>query len=494
MNNFSEVRVRIAPSPTGFFHVGSARTALYNWLFARHGKGKFIVRVEDTDVARSSQEMTQVILKGLEWLGLNWDEGPYFQSRRLDIYNNYVKKLIEKNHAYYCYCDSEELEKEKQEAYKNKIDWHYDRRCLKLSETERAEKEKSNLPKAVRFLVPNHAVAFNDIVHGEIKREAQDIEDFIIMRANGIPTYNLACVIDDYKMRISHVIRGADHITNTPKQILLYEILELPKPEFAHLPLILGQDKSKLSKRHGAVSLSEYREKGFLPDAMVNYLSLLGWSPGDNQEIFMRRKISDMGTVDMNKLAAQFTLERINKANAVFDTTKLEWMNQQYIMQLPSSEFQKKIKPFITKSDLMTKEQIELEKKWYIDVCNLMQPRLKRLSDIGKQGRFLFKDDFEYDKDELNKYLDKKSLDIVKKILTELQRIEPYEAGLIEVRLRRFAEDHNVKVRELIHPLRAFVTGSSGGPPLFDTMELVGKERCVARIKKILDEYGDLNA
>jgi len=477
MNKNSEVRVRMAPSPTGFFHVGSARTALYNWLFARHNNGKFILRVEDTDVARSSKEMIQVILDGLTWLGLNWDEGPYCQSKRLDIYNNYVKELLDKELAYYCYCDPEELEKEKQDAYKNKIDWRYDRRCLKLSSAERAEKERLNVPKAVRFLIPDRAVEYNDVIHGQIKREAQDIEDFIIMRPNGMPTYNLACVVDDYELGISHVIRAVEHITNTPKQIALYEALELSKPEFAHLPLILGEDKKKLSKRHGAVSIMTYRDQGFLPEVMVNFLSLLGWSPGGDKEIMKIEEIIEL-----------FTLERINPANAVFDVKKLEWMNGQYILNLTDEELAKLLKPYVVDFGWMSPAQIENKHDWFIKVCRLMKPRLKFLSEVNERGRFFFLDDFEYDENALNKYLNDKVLTLIEKFLREMQNIQNFDAQSIEQTLRGFAAANKVKTREVIHPLRIFVTGKEGGPGLFETLELIGKEVCVKRINRVLKD------
>lgn len=483
MNNQSEVRVRMAPSPTGFFHIGSARTTLYNWLFARHNKGKFILRVEDTDVERSSEEMIKGVLEGMVWLGMDQYEGPYYQSKRMDFYKKYVDKLIKEEKAYYCYCDPHDLAKERKAAYANKQDWKYDRRCLFLSAADKKKKEQSSTPRAVRFLVPEHGVTYKDIVYGEISRDFKDIEDFIIQRANGTPTYNLACAVDDYEMGITHVIRGADHITNTPKQILLYEALNLQKPAFAHLPLILGKDKSKLSKRHGAVSLTWYQEQGFLPDAMVNYLALLGWSPGDDQEIFIRN-----GKLDKDILTERFTLERVNSANAVFDMTKLEWMNQQYIMQLDQPQFRDRLKPFIIKHGLMTEEEINQRDEWYADVCNLMQPRLKILNDIDKQARFFFKEDFEYDKDTLNKYLNKKNLDIVKEFLVELQNIENFKEQAIESALRHFVDQNKIKARDLIHPLRAFTTGSAGGPPLFDTLELIGKQRCINRIEKMLKQ------
>ncbi|MGB3342194.1 MAG: glutamate--tRNA ligase [bacterium] len=475
MNNQNEVRVRMAPSPTGFFHVGSARTALFNWLFAKHHKGKFILRVEDTDAERSSEAMIDIVLEGMKWLGMGQYEGPYFQSKRMDLYKEYIKKLLDTGKAYYCYCDPEDLDKERKAAYARKEDWKYDRRCLSLSEADKKKKDQSNTPKAVRFLIPEHAVTYNDIVYGEISRDSKNIEDFIIQRANGMPTYNLACVVDDQDMRISHVIRGADHITNTPKQILLYEALDLTKPEYAHLPLILGPDKSKLSKRHGAISIMDYKNNGFRPDAVVNYLALLGWSPGDDKEI-----------MSIDQLIERFTLERINSSNAVFDATKLEWMNQQHIMQMPRTEFREELKPFIIEAGLMTEKEIEQNVDWVQSVCDLMQARLKVLSDIDKQGRYFFKDDFVYDQPVLEKFCNTETLEIMEKIVTALQNIEPFNTEQLETNLRNFGEDYKLKVKQWIHPLRVFTTGTKAGPPLFDTLELIGRKRCISRIEKIL--------
>lgn len=479
MQNYREVRVRMAPSPTGLFHIGSAHTALYNWLFARHNHGKFILRVEDTDIARSEQSMVQVILDGLTWLGLNWDEGPYFQSQRLNIYNNHVEKLLQKKAAYFCYCQPEELEKERKAAYKNKINWQYDRRCLNLSVQEQEKKERLNLPRAVRFLVPNKTIVFNDLIHKEIKKESKDIEDFVIMRPNGTPTYNLACVVDDYEMGISHVVRAVEHIANTPKQIVLYEALELPKPEFAHLPLILGDDKKKLSKRHGAVSLMSYKDQGFLPEAMVNFLSLLGWSPGSDREIMSIKEIIEL-----------FTLERINPANAIFDLTKLKWMNMHYILKLTDNELSTQLEPFVLNLGLMKEDEFEQRKEWFLKVCALMKPRLHILSDIDKNGRFFFREDFEYDEISLNKYLNQEATEIMKKFLPILQNISVFNAQVIEEGLRNFAAAYNLKAKDIIHPLRVFVTGKDGGPGLFETLELVGKDTCLGRINSILTKHG----
>jgi len=477
-NMKNEVRVRMAPSPTGLFHVGSARTALYNWLFARHHRGKFILRVEDTDVARSSEQMIQVILDGLTWLGISWDEGPYYQSKRLDIYRKYVQQLLDKNLAYYCYCNPEDLEREKKAAYKRKEDWQYDRRCLHLSETERGEKERQRIPKVVRFLVPDGSVTYHDVIHKGITREAKDIEDLVIMRSNGVPTYNLACVVDDHEMGISHVIRAVDHITNTPKQILLFKALGLAIPEYAHLPLILGEDRSKLSKRHGAVSLMTYKEQGYLPEAVLNYLALLGWSPGDDREIMTTKQIID-----------SFDIVRINPSNAVFDEQKLEWMNGQYIYGLSDEALLVSLRPFLIKFGLSEEPDIAEKKDWFVKVCRLVKLRLKKLVDINDVARYFFVEDYEYEEDGLNKHFNAATAEIIDDFLSRLEGIREYVAQSIEENVRDYAEANHLKARQIIHPLRFFITGKQGGPGLFETMELVGKERCLNRLRRFINDF-----
>ncbi len=472
----------MAPSPTGFFHLGSARTALYNWLFARHNQGKFILRVEDTDVQRSSKEMIQTILDGLGWLGLNWDEGPYFQSERLAIYKKYVQQLIDKGYAYYCYCRPEDLAREREAALKNKQSWKYDRRCLNLTPEQKKEKERANHPKAVRFLVPDHPVVFYDLIHKEIKRDFADIEDFIILRQNGIPTYNLACAVDDYEMGITHVIRAVEHITNTPKQILLYEALNFSKPEFAHLPLILGEDRKKLSKRHGAVSLMAYKEKGFIPEAMVNFLALLGWSPGNDKEI-----------MSIKEIIQRFSLKRINPANAIFDIQKLEWMNGQYIYRMSDGELLESLKPFLIKFKFITPAELDKKREWILRVCGAIKKRLKVLADIDKAGRYFFVEDFEYEPRALEKHLHKETIEIVKEFSRIMETITDFDGAHIEESLRGFVKEKNIPARNLIHPLRVFTTGKEGGPGLFLTLELIGKERCLKRIKKIIKNYEEKN-
>jgi glutamyl-tRNA synthetase len=479
------VRVRIAPSPTGFFHIGSARTALYNWLFARHNNGKFILRIEDTDLTRSSREMTRVIIDSLNWLGLDWDEGPekggnygpYFQSERKEIYREYAQRLVNEGKAYWCYCTQEEIERERSEYLSRKMNWQH--RCRNKFTSEEIERRKSQgIMPALRFGVPlNKVIVFTDIIHGSVEKNSSDLEDFVIMKSDGMPTYNFACVIDDFLMKINYVIRGVEHIANTPKQILLYEAFNLPIPKFAHLPVILGRDKKKLSKRLGAKSVLDYRDEGYLSDALVNFLALLGWSPGGGEEV-----------MDRERMIRLFSLERINPANAVYDEAKLEWMNNHYIInRIDEEKYLQLVKPFVFSAGLT---DVNEDKEWLNRVCLLMRPRLKVLKDIEK-ARYFFKDDFEYEPQALKKYLNDTSISLVKEFKMSLETIEDFRSDVIEQVLRAFCAQKQLKARELIHPLRVYLTGTEAGPGLFETMELIGKERCLKRISKIIKDYED---
>src|SRR5262245_11936490 len=329
------VRVRFAPSPTGYLHVGGARTALFNWLYARRHGGAFILRIEDTDVERSSTDMVSGILDSMTWLGLDWDEGPgkggphapYFQSERLPSYRDAARRLVEGGHAYYCYCRPEELKAKREAAEQSGTSGMYDRKCRSLSAADIRAREAAGTPRAVRFLVPDGRTRFNDLVHGPIDFDNATIEDFVVLRSDGHPTYHLSVVEDDVAMAVTHVVRGDDHISNTPKQVLLYQALGAPVPAFAHVPLILGPDKKRLSKRHGATSVGEYEKQGYLPEAMVNFLALLGWSPRSDEEVFTR-----------DELVARFMLDGISGGNAVFNREKHDWFNQQHIMRMPAGE------------------------------------------------------------------------------------------------------------------------------------------------------------
>ncbi len=480
------VRVRIAPSPTGFFHIGSARTALYNWLFARHNNGKFILRIEDTDTTRSSREMAQVIFDALHWLGLDWDEGPdrggsfgpYVQSERKSLYTEYAEKLLEQGKAYWCYCTSEEIEKERQEYFSRKQNWQH--RCRnKFTDAELNQRRNAGIVPALRFMVPlDKKIVFNDLIHGTVEKMGDDIEDFVIMKSDGMPTYNFACVIDDHLMQISHIIRGVEHIANTPKQLLLYETFHFPVPVFVHLPVILGTNKKKLSKRLGARSVLDYKEEGYIAEALVNFLALLGWSPGNDEEI-----------MDYTKLTELFSLERINPANAIYDETKLEWMNNHYIInRIAEKRFLELIAPFVINSGYITQEEYKRKKEWVERICLLMRPRLKVLRDISK-AQYFFTEDFEYEEKALQKYLNNTTVALVKDFQSRLMDLTDFNAKNIEANLRNLCDTKKIKPRDLIHPLRVYITGTEAGPGLFETMELIGKERCLERIARIINSY-----
>ncbi|MCL4849344.1 MAG: glutamate--tRNA ligase, partial [Acidobacteria bacterium] len=377
------VRVRFAPSPTGYLHVGGARTALFNWLFARHHGGTFVLRIEDTDVERSSDEMVAGILDGLRWLGIDWDEGPevdgpyapYYQSGRLHRYRAMAERLVAERHGYYCYCDPDTLKSRRAEAEARGETFSYDRACLKLSAADIAAREAAGAPRAIRVRVPEGRTSFTDLVRGSIEIDHAVIEDFVVLRSDGHPTYHLSVVVDDVDMAITHVVRGDDHISNTPKQVLLYEAFGAPLPRFAHVPLILGPDKKRLSKRHGATSVTEYARQGILPEAMMNFLALLGWSPGTDQELFTR-----------DELVAAFTLEGISGGNAVFNPEKLTWFNNQHVMRLPSSELAGRVEPLLRDAGLWSEAFAGERRDWFLRVLEPLKPRAHRLADIVEQG------------------------------------------------------------------------------------------------------------
>lgn len=477
------VRVRFAPSPTGFLHIGSARTALFNWLFARNMKGKFILRIEDTDVARSSKEAVEQILSSLEWLGLNWDEGPkvggsygpYYQSQRLEIYREFSQKLLKEGKAYPCYCTEEELEERRAKMREKKEMPRYDGRCRNLSESERKRLEEEGRKHVIRLKWDKPVDSIEDLIHGRISFKEHQFDDFIIVKADGTPTYNFSCVIDDYLMKITHVIRGDDHITNTPRQIALYEALALPLPQFAHIPLILGPDRSRLSKRHGAVDLLEYRREGYLPDALINFLALLGWSPGENRELFTR-----------DELISRFSLERITRRNAIFNREKLDWMNGQYIKRLSTEEFATFAIPFLKDSGYL---KGRIDEKWLREVLELYKPRTRVFSQIVEKADYLFLDEPKYDEEAVEKFLKRDYIpSLLQKIKTVLEETEPFNPEQIETNLRNLIEKLNISVADFVHPLRVVVTGKADSPPLFHVMSLLGKEKTLKRLKRIQEK------
>jgi glutamyl-tRNA synthetase len=476
----SSPRVRFAPSPTGFLHVGGARTALFNWLFARRHGGVFVLRIEDTDEERSSADMVEGILDGLRWLGLDWDEGPkiggpygpYFQSERLDRYRAMASRLVGDGRAYYCYCAPEELSARREAAEKVTGGWKYDRTCCRLTKEDIAARERSHAPRAVRFRVPDGTMRFDDLVHGPIEFDCANLEDFVILRSDGHPTYQLSVVSDDVEMAITHVVRGDDHISNTPKQILLYEAVGAPLPQFAHVPLILGPDRKRLSKRHGATSVTEYARQGYLPEAMLNFLALLGWSPGSDQELFSR-----------DELVAAFGLDGISGGGAVFNSEKLDWFNQQHIARLAPDELARRLVPVLEAAQLWQDSYVADRHAWFFSVLELLKPRVTKLEDFLTQGRYFFGDVIDYDPAAARKHLLAEGMsDHLKAIDAALAELPSFDALSTEVAVRTVADARGVKAGTLIHAIRVAVTGKAASPGLFEVLQLVGRERTRARL------------
>ena len=469
------VRVRFAPSPTGHLHIGAARTSLFNWLFARHNKGKFILRIEDTDVARSSEEMSKAIIDGLKWLGLDWDEGPFFQSKRIEIYRIKAEELVENGKAYYCYCLPEEIQKRKEAAPFEGRDWKYDRRCLRLSEEERRSFEIEGRPKAIRFLVPEGKIQYKDLVHGLITVENKIIEDFVLLRSDGLPTYHLSVVVDDIEQRITHVIRGDDHISNTPKQILLYQAYDILPPEFAHLALILGPDKKKLSKRHGVTSVLQFREDGCLPLSILNFLAQMSWSPGEEERIY-----------SVEELVKNFSLEKVSKGNPILDLTRLEWLNGQLISQMQAEELAPYVIEELKRENLWQSNLIKERKEWFCKLIDLLKERSHRIKDFPLRARPFLSDEFTYEKEGIEKYLkDERLKELLSKLKEDFLQMEDFTASNIECVLRQRAEREGVKAAIFIHAVRMLVVGTPVSPGIFDVLELIGEEKTIQRISKL---------
>ncbi len=461
------VRVRFAPSPTGYLHVGAARTALFNWLFARHEKGKFILRIEDTDMARSSAEMSQVILEGLRWLGLDWDEGPIFQSQRLAVYQDWAERLLREGKAYECFCLPEELEARREEAEKKGRVWKYDRRCLRLTPEEREKIRREGRKRAIRFLIPEGRTEFTDLVHGVIAVDNRQLEDFVLLRSDGLPTYHLSVVVDDISSGITHVIRGDDHISNTPKQVLLYQALATPPPAFAHLPLILGPDRKKLSKRHGVTSLLHFGDQGIHPLAMFNFLAQMSWSPGPEERIY-----------SVEEMVASFSLSRVSKNSPIFDLAKLEWLNSRLIKEMPDKDLFAWLKPALVKEGLWT-DALEAEKQaWFSEVTNLVKVRSRNLKELVALLRPFLSDNYPIDPDGRKKYLEGQRLEeLLPKLRRDFDQLEDFSAASIERALRARAETEGVKPAVFIHALRVLTTGKTVSPGIFEVLELLGKEK-----------------
>lgn len=456
-----QIRVRFAPSPTGFLHLGSARTALYNWLFARRYNGVFILRIEDTDRTRSTEESAKEIIEGLRWLGLDWDEGPFFQSQRFELYERAIKKLWEEGKIYPCTCTPEELEEKRKIALATGRKPKYDGTCRNRTEIP---KDK---PYVMRFRAPEFGTTIvHDLIRGDVAFDNSELDDFVLTRSDGWPTYNFAVVIDDSDMRITHVIRGDDHLNNTPKQILLYEALGLPIPKFAHLPMILGQDRTRLSKRHGATAIEAYRDMGILPEAMVNFLVRLGWSFG-NKEVFTK-----------DELIQNFSLEGVGKSAAVFNFEKLLWLNLQHMKTKSDEELAELLIPFLQRRGFNPPSR-----EWIFTMLQALKERAKTLDEMVEQVKFAFAEP-EYSPIDVEKFLKPETADLLEELAEKLKKIESYDVESISKVFKEMLEAHNLKMKDLAQPTRVALTGVSISPPIFETIALIPREKAIERLRK----------
>jgi glutamyl-tRNA synthetase len=469
----SGIRVRFAPSPTGYLHVGGARTALFNWLFARGRGGVFLLRIEDTDRQRSSEAMTRAILDGMTWLGLDWDEGLLHQADGVERHRADVARLLDSGAAYRCFCSQEELERRRAEAGGSAHEFRYDRRCADIAPDQAAARAAAGEPHTVRFRVPDGTTAWDDAVYDTIRFSNADIEDFIILRTDGTPIYNLAVVSDDVAMRITHVLRGDDHVSNTPKQILLYQALGAPVPVFGHLPMILGPDGKRLSKRHGATAVGDYREQGILAEAMTNFLALLGWNPGTEEEVFT-----------MPELIQRFSLEGIGRKSAIFDPARLDWMNGQHINRRSAQELEPLVLDAFRRAGVPDPRPAR-GSDWFHALIDAMKVRARRIDDIAAQARPYVSDDFAYDPAARAKHW--KDADVPQRLeaVGQVLRQAPgWEPDVLEAEVRACAERLGVGAARLIHPLRVAVIGQAVSPSIFQVLQLLGRDEVLRRIER----------
>ena len=455
------IRTRFAPSPTGHLHIGSARTALFNWLFSRHHGGKFILRIEDTDKVRSTEESTQGIFEAMKWLGLDWDEEVYYQSQRTDIYREQLKTLLSQGKAYRCYCDPDELEVKRKQAFKQGEKPKYDGKCRELT------KEYPDKPFAIRFKSPESGqTEVNDLIKGTIVFENSELDDLIICRRDGTPTYNFVVVVDDVTMGITHIIRGDDHVNNTPRQILLYQALNYQLPQFAHMPLTLGKDKARLSKRHGATSVMAYKEMGYLPQAVINFLVRLGWSYGD-QEIFSKDELVD-----------KFSLENVGKSAGIFNPDKLLWLNSHYIKEASDENLARLLTPFLEKREVKVDDLQYLAK-----VIKGFKERSKTLEEMADAALFYFKDEIDYQTKAVKKFLTLKAVDIFTEAISYFERAENFSEGEIEAIFNKITSERNISLGQIAQPHRVALTGSTASPGIYEVISNLGKERVIKRLK-----------
>ena len=476
------IRVRFAPSPTGYLHVGGARTALFNWLLARKDGGVFVLRIEDTDAERSSDAMVDGILQGMRWLGMDWDEGPdvggahgpYFQSQRFARHSAVAEQLVASGHACYDFTPPEKYDEARKAAEARGEVWRYVRSEWALPEAEVRQLSSNGTARAIRFKVPEGRTSFTDLVKGTIEFDNTSIDDFVIVRRDGLPIYHLSVVCDDVDMAITHVIRGDDHVSNTPKHVLLFGAMGASVPAFAHVPMILGPDKKRLSKRHGATSVLEYKAQGYLPEAMLNFLALLGWSPGDDSELH-----------SVDDLTTRFSLDGIGSASAVFNTEKLDWMNSQHIMRMDTRELATRVEPFLRDAGVWHDDYAGARQDWFVAVLELFKPRAKRLTEFVERGKPFFADVTEYDAAAQKKlWAAPETRDVLMALADRLAPIEPFDPPTIEPAVRALADERGVKATVVMQAVRLAVSGSSASPGLFEMMALVGRDAVITRLRR----------
>jgi glutamyl-tRNA synthetase len=476
-----EIRVRYAPSPTGFPHIGNIRTALFNWLYARRHGGKFVVRVEDTDQERLVPGAVEGILDGLDWLGIDWDEGPrvdgpfgpYFQSQRLELYQNAGEDLIARGKAYRCYCTRERLAELRERQQKEKRSIGYDGHCRRLTDEQRADLAAEGGPSVVRFAMPLSGVTgVHDLVRGEVEWQNDLLDDFVLIKSDGFPTYHLAVVVDDHQMQISHVLRAEEWLSSTPRHLQIYAALEYSPPQFGHLPMILGPDRAKLSKRHGATSILEYRDLGYLPDALKNFMVLLGWSLDDQTDVMPLEVVKE-----------NFSLERVGKPAAIFDIERLQWMNGVYIRQLPAQDLAERMMPFLERD--LPPDLLPVDRAYLLRIIPLVQERLKLLSESAQLTEYFFRKELEYEPAALVQrgMTPESARAALKRARTDLVGVPTFDHEHLDGALREASQDLGLRPREFFGVLRVAVTGRTATPPLFETMEVLGRERVLERVQ-----------
>lgn len=483
MMQSNPIRVRYAPSPTGYLHVGGLRTALYNFLLARREGGSFILRIEDTDRTRYVDGAVEQMIESLRWAGIDHDEGPaiggphgpYFQSERLHLYREAADRLVASGHAYPCFCTAERLARMREDATRSGRTAKYDRLCASLDGAEIARRIESGERFVIRLRIPEReTIRVDDLIRGEVEIESEILDDQVLVKSDGFPTYHLAVVVDDHDMEITHVIRGEDWLTSTPKHILLYRYLGWGLPRFAHLPLLLGTDRSKLSKRQADVSVTDYRDQGYFPEALVNFVAFLGWNPGDDREIF-----------SLEELAREFTLERVNKSGAIFNIEKLRWFNQQYMQRMPAARIIADLRPLLAK-----RGWADFDDAWLSRAINLWRERVTFVHEIVGRGVWLFTDPMEYEDAAVKKRWNAESAPLLRRLLPVLESAAQFDTRSLDTTIASFADENGISKSEVIHPLRLACTGTGGGPGLYELMDVLGRGTCVRRVRRAIDVLG----